>query len=183
MPKALPVMKRSKALPLRTAQAMARGTPMARPASLGKEHQFERHRQPLGDRLQHGLAGAERAAEIALQDVTEPARGNATRSAGRAPCRGATPRPCPASPGRRGSRRRDRPAAARRSGRSAAIRRPEPATGTAAFEPQSRACPAIPSRRRIRRSRRHRSSAGLSIWRSRSRNRYSGRSRTRSPPD
>ena len=31
MPKALPVMKRSNALPLRTAQAMASGTPIASP--------------------------------------------------------------------------------------------------------------------------------------------------------
>jgi hypothetical protein len=44
MPKAVPVMKRSNALPLRTAQAIASGTP-----------------------------GAERSAKITLQHVTEPA--------------------------------------------------------------------------------------------------------------
>ena len=40
---------------------------------------------------------------------------SATRSAGRAPCRGAAPRRSPASPGHRGWCRRDRPAAATRS--------------------------------------------------------------------
>ena len=137
MPKAVPVMKRSNAPPLRTAQAMASGMPIASAAELGQEHQLERYRQPFGDGLQHGLPGAERSAEIALQHMAEPARDSATRSADRAPCHGATPRPSPASPDRPGSRRRDRPAAARRSGRSAAIRRPEPAPDTGAFARQS----------------------------------------------
>ena len=74
MAKALPVMKRSKAPPLRTAQAIARGTPIASRIELGQQHQFERHRQPFGHRLQHRLPGAERSAEIALQHVAEPAR-------------------------------------------------------------------------------------------------------------
>lgn len=41
---------------------------------LGHQHQFERDRNALGDRLQHGLPGAERAAEITLQHVAEPAQ-------------------------------------------------------------------------------------------------------------
>ena len=150
---------------------------------LGQDHQFERDRQPLGHRLQHGLSGAERSAEIALQHVTEPAEIAPSRSADRAPCRGAAPQPSPASPDRPGSRKRDRPAAARRSGRSAAIRRSGPAPGTGAFARQSNSMRrSIPARRRIRRSPRCRFSAGLSAWRSRSRSRCSGRSRTRSLP-
>ena len=73
MPKAVPVMKRSKALPLRTAQAIASGTPIGEADDLGEEHQFDRNRQPFGHRLQHGLSGAERSAEIALQHMAQPA--------------------------------------------------------------------------------------------------------------
>ena len=43
-------------------------------AELRQQHQLDRYRQALGDGLQHGLAGAERAAEIALQHIAEPAQ-------------------------------------------------------------------------------------------------------------
>ena len=48
MPKALPVMKRSNALPLRTAQAIAKRNADRERGELGQQHQLERHRQPFG---------------------------------------------------------------------------------------------------------------------------------------
>ena len=44
---------------------------------LGQDHEFQRDRKPLGNRLQYGLSGAERSAQIALEDRPGPA----------APCR------------------------------------------------------------------------------------------------
>ncbi len=67
-------MKRSNGLPLRAAQTIARGTPIASAPNLRQQHQLDRYRQPLGNRLQHRLPGAERAAEIALQHIAEPAQ-------------------------------------------------------------------------------------------------------------
>ena len=66
-------MKRSKALPLRTAQSDGKRNADGEANDLGQQHQLDRNRQPLGHRLQHGLPGAERPSKIALQHVAEPA--------------------------------------------------------------------------------------------------------------
>ena len=72
MAKAVPVMKRSNGPPLRAAQTIASGTPIDERTELRQQHQLDRYRQPFGHRLQHRLAGAEGAAEIALQHMAEP---------------------------------------------------------------------------------------------------------------
>src|SRR5579883_1769484 len=42
------------------------------PAQFGDHHELDRHGKPVGDRMEHRLAGAVRGAEIAGQDAAEP---------------------------------------------------------------------------------------------------------------
>ena len=72
LPKASPVRKRSTALPLFTAHRMASGMPISEAHHFGDDHELERHRQAVGHRGEHGLAGAEGAAEVAVQHVPQP---------------------------------------------------------------------------------------------------------------
>ena len=70
--KAMPVMKRSKVPPLRTAHWMAKGMPIKSAAisasSISSRETGKRARMAP----QHRLAGPERPAEVALQDAAEP---------------------------------------------------------------------------------------------------------------
>ncbi len=148
-----------------------------------QQHQLDRHRQAFTHGLQHGLPGSERTAEIALQHMTEPAQIAP-------PDRLVEPHVMAQRRhlvGRRLVAEDDVSEIARQQrGDQEGQQRDRNQHRHQIQEPsrdESEHRGPIPATYRIRRSPRHRSSAGLSAWRWRSRNRCSGRSRTRSPRD